>query len=142
MTLYTAVVNVENLEATPFLVINLYDKYLVDSLILPYEIPEQAIERIKELLQQHDCSVLLLTSHKDIYALTLSEPGIRGMIKHYDDTKETRSSLKDAEEVLRELYAIEPIVPLPELPKWRQKLYLFFIMLTYKIGGSGKYAEI
>jgi hypothetical protein len=139
MTIYTAVANVEKLEASPFLVINLYDKYLVDSIILPYQGPEQVIERIKELLKQHDCSVLLLTSHKDIYALTLSEPGIRGLIKHYEDTKETASSLKDAEEVLRDLYDISPIVPLPELPNWRQKLYLFFVLLTYKIGGSGNY---
>jgi hypothetical protein len=142
MKIYTAVVNVETLEASRFLVINLYDKYLVDSLILPYENPSQAIERVKELVQHHDCSVLMLTSHKDIYGLTLSEPGIRGLIKHYDDTKETASSLKDAEEVLRDLYDISPIIPLPELPKWREKLYLFFIILTYKIGGSGKYAEV
>ncbi|MEO2074855.1 MAG: hypothetical protein ABGX20_05610 [Bacillus sp. (in: firmicutes)] len=142
MTILTAICNVEKLESNEFLVVNLYDKYLIDQIIGPYEGPERAIERIKELVEHYNGSVLLLTANKDIYSLTLNEPGIRGMIKHYDSVSETASSLKDAEEVLRDLYTIEPIVPLPELPKWRKKLFLFFVRLTDRIGGSGKYAEI
>ncbi|MFD0827103.1 hypothetical protein ACT8ZR_15800 [Neobacillus sp. M.A.Huq-85] len=142
MAIYTAVANVEKLEASEFLVINLYDKYLIDQIIGPYEGPEKAIERIKGLMERHGGSVLLMTSNREIYAQTLNEPGIHGVIKHYDSVSETASSLKDAEEILRDIYDIESIVPLPELPKWRLRLYLFFIRLTDKIGGSGKYVEV
>jgi hypothetical protein len=134
---YTAIVNVENLEATPFLVINLYDEYLIDQIIGPYEGPERAIERIKELMQVHGQPVRCYTSNKEIYALTLSEPGIIGEIKHYDETKITASSLKDSEEVLRDLYEIEPIVPLPKLPAWRRWLFIMLLKIANKVGGNG-----
>lgn len=139
MTTYKIVVNVENLEATPFLVINLYDRFLMDQIILPYQGPEQAIERIKELMNQHGGTVVCFTSNRDIYALTLSAPGISGMFKHYDDTNETASSLKDAEEVLRDIYDIEPIVPKPKLPVWRKRLFLWTQKLANKLGGNGNY---
>jgi hypothetical protein len=139
MKKYTAVVNVEHLEATPFLVVNLYDKYLSDQIIAPYESPSQAIECMKDLMAQHDCSVFCLTSNRDIYALTLNTPGINGMIKHYEDTKETASSLKVAEDVLRDLYDITPIEPLPQLPKWRKRLFYSFLIIANKLGGNGHY---
>lgn len=139
MTKYTVVVNVENLEATPFIVINLYDKYLIDQIIGPYEGPQRVIERIKELMVHHQGSVLCLTSNKEIYALTLNEPGISGMMKHYSETSETAASLKDCEEVLSDLYEIEPIVPLEKLPNWRKWLFFMLLKFTNLIGGNGRY---
>ncbi|WHY93755.1 hypothetical protein QNK12_09960 [Neobacillus cucumis] len=139
MTIYTAVVNVEKLEASEFLVINLYDKYLIDQIIGPYEGPEKAIERIKGLMERHGGSVMLMTANRDIYVLTLSEPGIHGVIKHYDSVSETASSLRDAEEILRDIYEIKPVVPLPKLPAWRVRLFYFVLKIADIIGGNRKY---
>ncbi|MEH6992610.1 hypothetical protein V7075_07830 [Neobacillus drentensis] len=139
MTNLTAVLNVERLEGSQFLVINLYDKYLIDNIIAPYEGPAQAIERLKELTQIHLAPITCLTSQKHIYSLMLSTPGINGVMKHYSETTETASSLRDAEEILRDLYDIEPFTSLPMLSEWRKRLFFMLLKITNKIGGNGRY---
>jgi hypothetical protein len=139
---YLAIASIEKIEATKFQAINFYDDlgYLVDQIISPFENPQQVIDSVKTLSQEYHQTVDLWTSDREIFTLALMTPGINSCeIKRPDDVVSTGKAVQQFEEVLRDLYEITPIVPLPELPNWRQKLYLFFVLLTYKIGGSGNY---
>jgi hypothetical protein len=135
------IANIESLEASRFLVADFYDDfgYLKDQIIVPFENMQQAIEQIKELAQEYGQTVDLWTSDKELFAYTLNVPGLNGVIKHPDDVSTTKSAIHQFEEILRESYEIEPLIPLPKLPGWRRRLFYFVFKIANMIGGNGKY---
>jgi hypothetical protein len=139
---YLAIVEIVKLEATPFLTINLYGEkgYVVDQLIAPYDgNPQQAVDLMQQLIKQHGRTLDCWLTDKEIFVATLSAPGINGQLKHRDDTKDCEVAVKSVEEVLRELYEIEPIIPLPKLSAWRKRLFVAALKIANKISGGGKY---
>lgn len=134
------VANIEKLENTEFIVINVYGNrgYLVDQLIDLYD-PNKVPELFRRLINEHRETLECLTSNRELYGMTLTMPGVGGVLKHRDDTKETASSLRDAEDILRDIYDIEPLVPKPKLPAWRKRFLLWLEKLSELVGGNGKY---
>jgi hypothetical protein len=136
-----AITEVVQLEATPFLTINLYGErgYLIDQLIAPYEGPQQAVEFLQRLIKEHGSTLDCWLTDREIYVATLATPGISGQLKHRDDTKDCDVAVKSAEEVLRELYEIKPLIPKPKMSAMRKTVYLTLLKITNLIGGYGKY---
>jgi hypothetical protein len=134
-----AITEIVQLEATPFLTINLYGEkgYLIDQLIAPYEGPQQALEFLQRLIKEHGSALDCWLTDRAIYAATLATPGISAQLKHRDDTKDCEVAVKSVEEVLRELYEIQPSVPLPKLPKWRKRLLFWLEKITNIVRGEG-----
>jgi hypothetical protein len=135
-----AIANVEYIEATPFLVIALYDRYLIDAIIEPFESIEGAVERLHDVAARHGQTAIdVWTSNRDLFATLLKTPGLNGIIKHPDDTRDTLALIKQYEHILHELYDIEPIIKRPPLPKWRRFLLALLKKLENLIKGAGKY---
>ncbi|GCD81925.1 hypothetical protein PTHTG4_09870 [Parageobacillus thermoglucosidasius] len=135
-----AIANVEYIEATPFLVIALYDRYLIDAIIEPFESIEGAVERLHDVVARHGQTAIdVWTSNRDLFAALLQTPGLNGIIKHPDDTRDTLALIKQYESILYEVHDIEPIIKRPPLPKWRRFLLALLLKLENLIKGEGKY---
>ena len=135
-----AIANVEYIEATPFLVIALYDRYLIDAIIEPFENIERVVERLHDVAAQHNQTTLdVWTANRDLFAMLLKTPGLNGIIKHPDDVRDTLALIKQYESILYEVYDIEPIIKRPPLPKWRRFLLALLKKLENLIKGAGKY---
>jgi hypothetical protein len=135
-----AIANVEYIEATPFLVIALYDRYLIDAIIEPFESVERAVERLHDVAARHSQTALdVWTSNRDLFATLLQTPGLNGIIKHSDDTRDTLALIKQYESILYEVHDIEPIVKKPPLPRWRRFVLSMLQKLEKIVKGAEKY---
>jgi hypothetical protein len=138
---YLAIVDIVNLEATRFLTICLYGKrgYLIDQIIAEYESPQQFVEYLQRIIKEHGQTLDCYVNDKELYAATLTTPGVIAQLKHVDDLKDCKVAVKDAEEVLRVCHEIKPLIPKPKLSAWRKWLYLSLSKITNLIGGNGNY---
>lgn len=139
---FLAIVNVEAIEASKFLVINLYGTtgHLVDQIIAPATTEDETVQKLRELALIYDqLDFECWTSDPSLFKRFLTEPGIAVSIKHPDDTLDTHRAIRELEPVLRELYDIEPIIKRPPLPKWRRFLLALLKKLENLIKGAGKY---
>lgn len=137
---YLMVANIEYIEASPFLVALFYENegYLTDTIIKPYESAEIAIDEISKLgMLYGQLDLELYTSTSELYAASLSVPGIAGQIKHVSDTEDTKRTIKSNEEYIRETVKIE--LNKPPLPKWRQCIVGILEKIITKINGGDKY---
>jgi hypothetical protein len=119
---YLASVNIELIEASEFISINLYDKngHLADQVIKPYIDVETSVKELQALARTYDQAYFeAWTSSTELFAAFLQTPGIGGQLKHRDDTADTLSALKQHEDIIRELYDVKLK---PVLPKWKQWL--------------------
>lgn len=139
------VANIESVYDTPFVCAVLYgdDGYLRNSLILPVENDQTAIETICRLIGHYgyfDAEVR--TSTPDIYRWCIGEVALSGRILHPSDTAETKRTVKEHAEVLAEIHGLIP-PPVPEhkppLPHWRAKMAKVLHRLLKIIEGDGKY---
>jgi hypothetical protein len=139
---FLATVNIETIEASRFLVINLYGAtgHLIDQIITPAATEDETVQKLRELAEVYgQTDFECWTSDLSLYKRLLTEPGIAASIKHPDDTCDTRRAILELEPVLRELYDIEPIVKKPTLPKWRRFLLALLIKLENLLKGDGRY---
>jgi hypothetical protein len=139
---FLAIVNVEAIEASKFLVINLYGEngYLIDQIIAPATTEDETVQKLRELAaiygqKDFEC----WTSDLTLYKRLLTEPGIAVSLKHRDDTIDTYNAILEHDSILRELYDIEPIVKKPPLPSWRRFILSMLQKLEKIIIGDGKY---
>lgn len=122
LTRYLTTVNVEYVDATAFLVFNLYDDngHLADQVIKPYVDVETSVKELRELAKTYDQAHFeAWTSNTELFAVFLQTPGIGGQLKYGDDTADTLFAIKQHEDIIRELYDIKLK---PVLPKWKQWL--------------------
>jgi hypothetical protein len=139
---FLAIVNVEAIEASKFLVINLYGEngYLIDQIIAPATTEDETVRKLRELsLIYGQTDFECWTSDLSLYKRLLTEPGIAVSIKHRDDTIDTYNAILEHDSILRELYDIEPIVKKPPLPSWRRFILSLLQKLEKIIIGDGKY---
>jgi hypothetical protein len=139
---FLAVINIETLEASRFLVINLYEKngYLVDQIIAPVTTEDETVQKLRELaLIYGQTDFECWTSNLELFKRLLTEAGIAVSIKHRDDTVDTQYAIRQNEGILRELYDIEPVIERPPLPRWRRFLLALLIKLENLLKGEGKY---
>jgi hypothetical protein len=137
---FLAIVNVEAIEASKFLVINLYGEngYLIDQIIALATTEDETVRKLRELaLIYGQTDFECWTSDPSLYKRLLTEPGIAVSIKHRDDTIDTYNAILEHDSILRELYDIEPIIERPTLPKWRR----FLLALLEKLENSLKGEE-
>jgi hypothetical protein len=139
---FLAIVNVETIEASRFLVINLYGEngYLIDQIIAPETTEDETVRKLSELsLIYGQTDFECWTSDPSLFKRFLTEPGIAVSIKHRDDTIDTYNAILEHDSILRELYDIEPIVKKPPLPSWRRFILSMLQKLEKIIIGDGKY---
>jgi hypothetical protein len=139
---FLAIVNVETIEASRFLVINLYGKngYLIDQIIAPATTEDETVRKLRELAAIYgQTDFECWTSDPSLFKRFLTEPGIAVSIKHRDDTIDTYNAILEHDSILRELYDIEPIVKKPPLPSWRRFILSMLQKLEKIIIGDGKY---
>jgi hypothetical protein len=139
---FLATVNVEAIEASKFLVINLYGEngYLIDQIIALATTEDETVRKLRELaLIYGQTDFECWTSDPSLFKRFLTEPGIAVSIKHRDDTLDTHRAIRELEPVLRELYDIEPIVKKPPLPKWRRFVLSLLQKLEKIVKGAEKY---
>jgi hypothetical protein len=139
---FLAIVNVEAIEASKFLVINLYGTtgHLVDQIIAPATTEDETVQKLRELALIYDqLDFECWTSDPSLFKRFLTEPGIAVSLKHRDDTLDTYYTIRDYERTLRELYNIEPIVKKPPLPKWRRFVLSLLQKLEKIVKGAEKY---
>jgi hypothetical protein len=139
---FLAIVNIETIEASKFLVINLYGTtgHLVDQIIAPATTEDETVQKLRELaLIYGRTDFECWTSDPSLFKRFLTEPGIAVSIKHSDDTRDTYRAIRELEPVLRELYDIEPIVKKPPLPRWRRFVLSLLQKLEKIVKGAGKY---
>jgi hypothetical protein len=137
-----AIMDVVNIEASPFLTINLYgDKgYIIDQLVTPYEgDTRQAVDLLQQLIKEHGTTLDCYVANKELLLATLNVAGVNGQLKHRDDVQDCEVAVKSVEEVLREFYEIEPLIPLPKLSAWRKWLFVATLKIANNISGGGKY---
>jgi len=138
-----AIANVEHIEASPFLVVALYDQYLIDVIIEPFESVERAVERLHDVAARHgQTSLDVWTSNRDLLVAMLKTSGINGIIKHPDDTCDTSIIIQQYESVLRECHEIDPIVKKPPLPKWRRFVLSVLRKIEQIVRREEKYDEV
>jgi hypothetical protein len=139
---FLAIVNVETIEASRFLVINLYGEngYLIDQIIAPTTTEDETVRKLRELaLIYGQTDFECWTSDPSLFKRFLTEPGIAASLKHRDDTIDTHYAILEHEPILRQLYDIEPIVKKPPLPRWRRFILSLLQKLEKIIIGDGKY---
>ena len=142
---FLAVANIEAIEASKFLVINLYGAtgHLVDQIITPATTEDEAVQKLRELaLIYGQLDFECWTSDLSLYKRLLTEPGIAASIKHRDDTIDTYYTIREYEQTLRELYDIEPIAKKPPLPKWRRFILSVLRKIEQIVRGEEKYDEV
>lgn len=143
MNRYLATVNIEQIEASKFTAINVYDGEtgnLIDQLIYEFEGIDEIIEHLQEVAdfyKQTDLEVW--TSNLEIFTELLKTVGLAAVIKHRSDTIDTLYAIRDHEKILRDMYSIKPIAKKPDAPKWRRGLFLLFQNLTNKLKGDFNY---
>ncbi|WP_169083239.1 hypothetical protein [Paenibacillus sp. PL91] len=136
------VVNVEHVEASPFVVALLYDEAgeLMDGMTVKGGDVNTALLTVKSLSTAHNIGLSeIWTSNTALYMESLSRPGVLATIKHPSDTRETRRHIEQSADILRELYAIEPIEPRREPPKWRAFLVSTLNTITNYVKGDYEY---
>jgi len=119
---YLTTVNVEYLDATAFLVANLYDNngHLADQVIKPHIDVEASVKELQELAKTYNQAYFeAWTSSTELFAAFLQTPGIGGQFKHRHNTVDTLYAIKQHEDIIRELYDVKLK---PVLPKWKQWL--------------------
>ncbi|MFB5932990.1 hypothetical protein ACE8FZ_06710 [Peribacillus frigoritolerans] len=139
---YLISANIERVEATEFIVFNAYDDagQLAGSIIKPFESIPEAVDLIRdEMYVLNQMHFEVYTSNQKLYGSLLAIPGAAVSLKHRDQTADTRASIEQASDIMRELYEIQPIEPLPTLPKWRKRLFVLVQKLANKLKGAGKY---
>jgi len=139
---FLAIVNIESIEASKFLVINLYGAtgHLVDQIVTPATTEDETVQKLRELALIYDqLDFECWTSDPSLFKRFLTEPGIAVSIKHPDDTLDTHRAIRELEPVLRELYDIEPIVKKPPLPRWRRFVLSLLQKLEKIVKGAEKY---
>lgn len=139
---YLISANVERIEATEFIVLNAYDDagQLADSIIKPFEGFPVAVDLLRdEMYVLNQMHFEVYTSNQKLYGSLLAIPGAAVSIKHRDQTADTKASIEQASDIMRELYDIQSIEPLPTLPKWRKRLFNMVQKLADKLKGAGKY---
>ncbi|MFB6803430.1 hypothetical protein ACFCVU_20020 [Peribacillus butanolivorans] len=139
---YLIIANIERIDATEFIVLNAYDDagQLADSVIKPFEGIPAAVDLIRDgmyVLNQMHFEVY--TSNPKLYGSLIAIPGAAVSLKHRDQTVDTRASIEQVFDIMRELYEIQPIEPLPTLSKWRKRLFIMVQKLADKLKGAGKY---
>lgn len=139
---YLLIVNIERVEATEFIVLNAYDDagQLADSIIKPFEGFPAAVDLIRdEMYVLNQMHFEVYTSNQKLYGSLLAIPGTAVSIKHRDQTADTEASIRQAEEIMRDIYEIKPTEEKPVLPNWRRWLCDKLTKLTKLIEGNGKY---
>jgi hypothetical protein len=139
---YLAIMDVVNIESTPFLTINLYGEkgYIIDQIVVPYEgDTRQAVDLLQQLIKEHGTTLDCYVANNELFLATLNVAGVNGQLKHRDDVKDCEVAVKSVEEVLREFHEIEPIIPLPKLSAMRKTVYLALLRLANLVGGGDKY---
>ncbi|GGD07749.1 hypothetical protein [Pontibacillus salipaludis] len=114
-----AVVNVEHIELTPFLVALIYDEKgkQIDDIAVPHESVEASLVKVAEVMIEHRLYPMdVYTSTAELYVEALKHEGFNVSYRVKSDTSETRRLLESSEEMFREFYEIELEVP---MPKWR-----------------------
>lgn len=143
MNRYLSVVNIEQIEASKFTAINVYDGEtgnLIDQLIYEFEGLNEIVERLQEVAgfyKQTDLEVW--TSNLEIFTEFLKKVGLAAVIKHRSDTIDTLYAVRDHEKILRDMYSIKPIIKKPDAPRWRRGLILLLQKLTNKLKGDFNY---
>ncbi|MFD0588661.1 hypothetical protein ACFQZE_11650 [Paenibacillus sp. GCM10027627] len=139
------VINVEYVEASPFVVALLYNPEgrMVDGMTF-LTAAESDVHTmlfvIRKLTEAHAISVPeMWTSNRALYMETLSRPGVMATIKHPSDTRETRRHIEQNAEILRELYKIETLEPRKKAPVWRTWLYRAISKVKLYIKGDYDY---
>jgi hypothetical protein len=137
------IANFERVEATKFIVAMLYDSdgQLRDGITLPCETSSTAFLFVRLLAETNGIldAVELWTSDTEIYAETLSRPGVFGFIKHTSDTIATRRMIEQDADILREVHEITPLKPKPKPAKWRAFLILRIRKLLKQLEGNGQF---
>lgn len=141
---YLIVANIENIEASEFLVLLVYENgHQVDKIVKKCTDKKEVLDTLFDLSITHGTEVFdLWTSTPKIYEQTIRQPGFNVSIKHPSDTTVTNAVIRTDREVLRELYEIEPLEEpeeKPELPKWRAKLINWLMRLINIIRGNYDY---
>lgn len=142
--IYLATANIERIETSDFIVLNIYDDsgQLAEQTIKPFEDFAKVAELIQDemaVFKQHHFEVW--TSDPILYGELLAIPGVAASLKHRDQTADTKRAIKQAEDVLINLYEIPPQKPLPPLPKWRRWLFVVVQNLANKLKGDGLYGN-
>ncbi|MFE4430831.1 hypothetical protein ACFRH9_28315 [Peribacillus butanolivorans] len=139
---YLIVANVERVEAMEFIVLNIYDDngQLSDQTIKPFEDYKVAVDLLgDEMCVLNQMHFEVFTSNPKLYGSLLAIPGAAVSLKHRNQTADTKASIEQASDIMRELYEIQPIEPLQTLPKWRKRLFIMVQKLADKLKGAGKY---
>lgn len=134
---FLVIANVERIEADEFIVLNIYDDngQLADSTIKPFENVAGAVDLLRdEMYVLNQIHFEVYTSDPKLYGALLAIPGAAVSLKHRDQTADTKASLTQVEDVMRDLYEIQPIKPLPE---WRKRLFIMVQKLADKLKGDG-----
>lgn len=118
---YLASVNVERIEASEFISINLYDDtgQLADQVVKPYSDVEQVVVLLQEIALLYEQETFeAWTSTPKLFAELLQRPGIAVTLKHRHDTTDTFYAIRDHETILREIYEVKPKSVLPQWKNW------------------------
>jgi hypothetical protein len=142
MRMYTVIVNIEQLESEPFLVVLVFNSegYQVDACYRPFTSNADAIIFMSDVLAAlEQTTYKVLTSNKELFATMATVPGIVVDIKHPDDTAETSRFIERNRDTLKDFYGIETEQSKPQLPRWRFRLFLLLQKLTKKVRGAETY---
>ncbi|MFL7944509.1 hypothetical protein ACKA0G_29070 [Priestia megaterium] len=118
---YLVSVNIERIEASEFISINLYDDtgQLADQVVKPYLDIEQAVNLLQEIALLYEQETFeVWTSTPELFAALLQRPGIAVILKHRHDTTDTFYAIRDHEDILRDIYEIKPKSVLPRWKNW------------------------
>lgn len=136
------ITDVVRLFETDFLVALVFgeDGQLVDNCVTKYDDVMQAAIKIGDIAEAHGkTNYSVWTSNKEFFTFFLALPGVAVELKHPDDVEDCRKFAERNADILKEFYHIEEPPKLPELPRWRKRLFLWLEKLTNKIGGNGNY---
>lgn len=139
------IANIEYIDEVPFLVLIVFkDGHQVDKVIKRYEVPNDVLDALLDMSIIHGTMVYeLWTSTKEVFKETIRQSGINVNFKHSSDTTVTGAAIRTDQELLREIYDIQPKDAKPEdtddkpqIPKWRVVLISWLSKLIKLLGGN------
>jgi hypothetical protein len=140
---YLVITNIEYIDEVPFLVLIVFQNgRQVDKIIKQYKDVNDIFETLLNMSIIHGTMTYdLWTTTPEIFKEMIGQSGVNVNFKHKSDTTVTYSAIKTDEELLREIYEIDPKViepdeERPQLPKWRVVLITWLSRLIKFIGGN------